>query len=347
MAPQAPSSARAGPEHRVAVPLTLPEDLAPEAGGLEVEASGAAMGVTWTLKAITLPGLGAQVLARTVQDRLDRVVAEMSTWAPTSHISAFNRAPAGAWQDLPAGFAQVMACALEMAALGQGAFDPTVGRLTDLWGFGPPGPVATPPADAIVDEVRAQAGWTRLDFDPVGRRLRQPGGLGLDLSGIAKGFGVDEAARALLRLGVRDFLLEVGGELRGEGLKPDGQPWWVALERLEGEVEGQTPILLALCGLSVATSGDYRRYMIHEGRRLAHTLDPRTGRPSESGVACVSVLHAQAMVADAWCTLLSVLGADEGLALCAAHDIPARFLIHTKKGLEERLSPAFQALLED
>ncbi|OYW90725.1 MAG: hypothetical protein B7Z13_14235, partial [Caulobacterales bacterium 32-67-6] len=112
------------------MPLTLPEDLAPQAGGLEVEASGAAMGVTWTLKAITLPGLGAQVLARTVQDRLDAVVAQMSTWEPASHISAFNRAPAGAWQALPDGFAQVMACALEMAALGQGAFDPTVGRLT-------------------------------------------------------------------------------------------------------------------------------------------------------------------------------------------------------------------------
>ena len=338
---------RAGPEHRVAVPLTLPEDLAPQAGGLEVEASGVAMGVTWTLKAITLPGLGAQVLARTVQDRLDRVVAQMSTWEPASHISAFNRAPAGAWQDLPAGFARVMECSLEMAALGQGAFDPTVGRLTDLWGFGPPGPIAAPPTAEMIAEAQAQAGWDRLDFDPVGRRLRQPGGLSLDLSGVAKGFGVDEAARALLRLGVRDFLLEVGGELRGEGLKPDGQPWWVALERLEGEVEGQTPILLALCGLSVATSGDYRRYMIHEGRRLAHTLDPRIGRPSESGVACVSVLHAQAMVADAWCTLLSVVGAEEGLALCAAHDIPARFLIHTKKGLEERLSPAFQALIED
>lgn len=329
------------------MPLTLPEGLAPQPGGLEVEASGRAMGVTWTLKAITLPGLGAQVLARTVQARLDAVVAEMSTWEPASHISAFNRAPAGAWLSLPEGFTQVMACALDMAALGRGAFDPTLGRLTDLWGFGPPGPVATAPADALVVATLAEAGWTRLDFDPVGRRLRQPGGLSLDLSGIAKGFGVDEAARALLRLGVRDFLLEVGGELRGEGVKPDGQPWWVALERLEGEVEGQTPILLALCGQSVATSGDYRRYLIHDGRRLAHTLDPRTGRPSESGVACVSVLHGQAMTADAWCTLLSVAGAEAGLDLCAEHEVAARFLVHTKKGLEERLSPAFQALLDD
>lgn len=312
-----------------------------------MEASGLAMGVTWTLKAVTLPGLGPEVLARTVQGRLDAVVAEMSPWEPSSHISAFNRAPAGAWLDLPEGFAQVMVCALEMAPLGQGAFDPTIGALTDLWGFGPAGPVEAPPTPERIEAALARAGWERLAFKAQPWRLRQPGGLALDLSGIAKGFGVDLAARALLALGVRHFLLEVGGELRGEGLKPDGLPWWVELERLEGEVEGQSPVVLALCGLSVATSGDYRRYMIHEGRRLAHTLDPRTGRPSERGVACVSVLHAEAMRADAWCTLLSVVGAEEGLALCAAHDVPARFLIHTKKGLEERLSPAFQALLDD
>ncbi len=335
------------PGARVAVPRRLPVDLAPPPGGLEIEASGLAMGVTWTLKATTLPGLGPEVLARTVQGRLDRVVAEMSPWEPSSHISAFNRAPAGAWLDLPDGFAQVMTCALEMARLGDGAFDPTVGRLTDLWGFGSAGSVAAPPSPDLIASALALAGWERLTFEAQSRRLRQPGGLALDLSGIAKGFGVDLAAGALLALGVRHFLLEVGGELRGEGLKPDGLPWWVELERLEGEVEGQSPVVLALCGLSVATSGDYRRYMIHEGQRLAHTLDPRTGRPSERGVACVSVLHAQAMVADAWCTLLSVVGADEGLALCAAYDIPARFLVHTKKGLKERLSPAFQALLED
>ncbi|MDP2214266.1 FAD:protein FMN transferase [Phenylobacterium sp.] len=305
------------------------------------------MGVTWTLRAVTLPGLGPEVLARTVQGRLDAVVAEMSTWEPFSHISAFNRAPAGAWLDLPEGFARVMACALEVAALGQGAFDPTLGRLTDLWGFGPAGPVQAPPPSALIEEALASAGWRRLEFDARQGRLRQPGGLALDLSGIAKGFGIDLAARALLRLGVRHFLLEVGGELRGEGLKPDGLPWWVALERLEGEAAGHTPVVLALCGQSVATSGDYRRYMIHKGQRLAHTLDPRTGTPSERGVACVNVLHGEAMVADAWCTLLSVLGAEAGLELCAAHGVAARFLVHTKKGLEERLSPAFQALLDD
>ncbi len=335
------------PQNRVAIPLDLPAGLAPEPGGVQVEASGRAMGGDWTLKAVGQPDLPPEALTRAVQANLDAVVAQMSPWEAEADISRFNAAPAGSWRALPEDFAEVLACALELAELSDGAFDPTVGRLTDLWGFGPPGPVDRPPGPDDLAAALDEAGWRRLDFDARARRARQPGGLALDFSGIAKGYGVDAAARALRRLGLTCFLLEVGGELRGEGVKPDGSPWWVALEHLPGEAANQAPILVALCGTSVATSGDYRRYMAHEGRRLAHTLDPRTGRPSESGVACASVIHAQCMRADAWCTLLSVLDPEEGLALCRTHDIAARLLVRTKRGLEERLSPAFQALLDE
>lgn len=331
---------------RVAVPLTLPPGLAPEVGGLAVEASGRAMGVSWTLRAVSLPGLPPHVLGRTVQRALDEVVAQMSPWEPGSVISAFNNAAPGDNLVLPEAFATVMTCALDMAAATDGAFDPTIGRLTDLWGFGPAGAVLKPPTEAAIAAASATCGRRRLTWEPQERRLRQPGGLHLDLSGIAKGFAVDHAAAALRRVGLRHFLLEVGGELRGEGIKADGQPWWALLERLEGEPDDPAPLVLALCGQSVATSGDYRRFLVHEGRRLGHTLDPRTGRPSESGVACVSVLHDQAMLADAWCTVLSVLSPDEGLALAEREGLAARLLATTKKGLEERLTPAFQALLD-
>lgn len=334
-------------ENRVAIPLDLPGGLRFPPDGLQVEASGRAMGVDWTLKATSPPDLPVEALTRAVQASLDAVVAQMSTWEPDADVSRFNAAPAGTWRAAPEDFAEVLACALDMAQLSDGAFDPTIGRLTDLWGFGPPGPVAGPPAAAALEAARAVSGWRRLEFDVKARRIRQPGGLALDFSGIAKGYGVDAAAEALGRLGLAHFLLEVGGELRGEGVKPDGSPWWVALEHLPGEAANQAPIVVALCGASVATSGDYRRYMLHEGQRLAHTIDPRTGRPSESGVACASVVHPQCMRADAWCTLLSVLEPEEGLALCHARQIAARLLVRTKRGLEERLSPAFQALLEE
>lgn len=334
-------------ENRVAIPLDLPVSLEPKPDGAYLETSGRAMGVEWTLKAVASPELAPEALGRAVQASLDAVVAQMSPWEPDSDLSRFNAAAAGDWRATPEDFALVLACALEIAELSGGAFDPTIGRLTDLWGFGPSGPVEAPPAVGQIEVARASAGWGRLEIDAPAWRVRQPGGLALDFSGIAKGYGVDAAAEGLRRLGLADFLLEVGGELKGEGVKPDGSPWWVALEHLPGEPEAQAPILVALCGASVATSGDYRRYMIHEGQRLAHTLDPRTGRPSESGVACANVIHAECMRADAWCTLLSVLDPAEGLALCKTHDIAARLLVRTKRGLEEQLSPAFQALLEE
>lgn len=331
---------------RIAIPLQLSADLAPEPSGLSVEASGRAMGVAWTLRAVSRPDLPPPLLGRVVQQALDQVVQEMSPWAPDTVISAYHRAAAGAWVVLPDAFAQVMECGIGLAQASDGAFDPTLGRLTDLWGFGPPGPVDAPPSAGAVTEALAASGWWRLVFERQERRLLQPGGLRLDLSGIAKGFAVDHAAAALRRVGLRHFLLEVGGELRGEGVKADGQPWWVALERLEGEAPDQAPLVLALCGQSVATSGDYRRFLVHEGERLSHTLDPRTGWPAQSGVAAVSVVHQDAMLADAWCTILSVLGPEEGLALAQAQGLAARLLVYCKRGLEERLTPAFQALLD-
>ena len=340
------AGSRPAADARVAIPLQLPAGLAPEPCGLTLEASGRAMGVAWTVRAVSLPGLPPHVLGRVVQQALDQVVQEMSPWLPDTAISAYNRAAAGEWVVLPGAFAQVMDCGLGLAEASGGAFDPTLGRLTDLWGFGPPGPVDSPPSADAVAEALSASGWRRLAFERQGRRLLQPGGLRLDLSGIAKGFAVDHAAAALRRVGLRHFLLEVGGELRGEGVKADGQPWWVALERVEGEAPGQAPLVLALCGQSVATSGDYRRFLVHEGQRLGHTLDPRTGRPSQSGVACVSVIHQDAMWADAWCTILSVLAPEEGLALAQAEGLAARLLLSSKRGLEERLTPAFQALLD-
>jgi hypothetical protein len=122
-----------------------------------------------------------------------------------------------------------------------------------------------------------------------GDSLFQPGGLRLDLNGIAKGFAVDQVAAALDRAGARSYLVEVGGELRGTGAKPDGQPWWVELERPPTANDGLRT-LVALHGLSVATSGDYRRFFEHDGRRYAHTLDPATAAPVAHATVSVTVL---------------------------------------------------------
>jgi thiamine biosynthesis lipoprotein len=172
--------------------------------------------------------------------------------------------------------------------------------------------------------------------------------MAIDLSAIAKGFAVDKLARLLTARGIANHLVEVGGELRGAGGKPDGQPWWVALEapppgRPGGAVATDT--VVALHGLAVATSGDYRRCFAHDGQRLCHSIDPRSGRPIAHGLASVTVLHQACMLADAQSTALTVLGLDHGLAHAQQHRIAALFVQRTVDGVEEHMSDAFAALL--
>jgi thiamine biosynthesis lipoprotein len=298
------------------------------------------MGVTWTLKALAPDGVGDDAIRTTVQGVCDRVVAQMSHWEPDSDLSRFNRAPAGSWIPLPPEFETVMVAALEVAEATNGAFDPTLGRLTELWGFGPAGPIDRPPPVTALNGPRA--GWCALRLDA--GRLLQPGGAALDLSGIAKGYGVDLVAHALTGLGLRDFLIEIGGELRGSGVKADGQPWWVELERPPGAVLAEPPLMVALHGLSVATSGDWRRSFFADGRRYSHTLDPAARSPVSGAVAAVTVAHPECLRADALCTALMVLGA-EAEAFALTHDVAALFLHRTADGYAETLTPAFERLL--
>lgn len=328
---------------RVAIPLELSPLAVRPRGERLVEFSGPTMGVTWRVKAYAPPGLDTGRIQAQIQALLNRIIAQMSTWEPTSHISLFNHAPAGGWLDLQPAFRHVLARALHWAELSDGAFDPTAGRLVDLWGFGAGGPAEAPPSDRDVDAALAASGWDRLALD--GTRLFQPGGLRLDLSGIAKGFGVDEVSRALTRLGLVDHLVDIGGELRGAGVKPDGQPWLAEIEAPPGEALPVGPIRVALHGLSIATSGDYRRYFVHDGRRYSHTLDPRTGRPITNGLRAVSVIAPECMDADALCTALGVLGPDEGLTFAREHAVAAHFLVDTGGHLSEIVTPALEAML--
>jgi thiamine biosynthesis lipoprotein len=333
--------------NRIAIPLDLdPGGISPPVGPV-VTLTGPTMGVSWVVQAVLPPGLSPAPLTVAIQDALNAVVLEMSPWEPDSHISRFNRASAG-WHDLPDGFFTVMDRALALAADSDGAFDPAIGALTDLWGFGPPGEAALP-GPAQIASARAATADARsgLILDRAGRRLWQPGGVRLDLSAIAKGFGVDEAARVLRQAGVADFLVEIGGEFRGEGVRSDAQPWWVGIETPPAEKAVDEPILVALHGLSLATSGDYRRFRMDAGRRRSHTIDPRTGEPVESALAAVSVLAKSCMEADGLCTVLSVMPVDEALAWAEARGVAALMMLRAGGGIEERMTPAFAAMLED
>lgn len=290
--------------------------------------SGESMGTGWSLQAVAPPA----ATMHGVQAALDLVVTQMSQWEADSDLSRFNRAAAGAWHDIPTEFAHVVAVALDISCASGGAFDPGLGRLSEAWGFGSAGPVGDiPEPEPVLDRA--------IDFDPSARRIRRSAGSALDLSGIAKGYGVDLAAEWLLAQGVRNFLLEVGGELRGEGIRPDGQPWWVDVEM--PPTSSVAPYRVALHDLSVATSGNYRRGFVADGRHYSHSFDPETGRPIVNGVLSATVLHRQCIRADGWATALTVLGPQAGVSLADAHGLAACIIA----GDREYLSHAWREML--
>jgi thiamine biosynthesis lipoprotein len=350
---------------RVLVPGHLDANaLAPMRGGRIASFAGETMGTTWTVLCVLPPGdvddtpsLRQRALDAAIRAVLDDVVAQMSNWRVDSDISRFNRAAAGDWVALPPACFDVVETALAVARDSGGAYDPSAGPLVDLWGFGPAPRRAGPPSSAVVDAARARCGWRRIEVDRKTLRVQQHGGSTLDLCAIAKGYAVDAVSDVLAAQGVAHRLVEIGGELRGEGVKPDGMPWWVELETppLDGidvpapgaAATAPTVDLIALHGLSIATSGDYRRYYLDAGAvRRAHTIDPRSGYPAGHALASVTVLHRECMLADAWSTALTVLGPDAGLALAQRKGLAARFLVRTAAGFRERVSPAYAAMLE-
>lgn len=319
---------------RLAVPLTIdPAALDGwRQGAPIVDLRGETMGTTWHVRLAAPTAFDRTALVGAIEARLEAILAQMSHWRADSLLGRFNRAPGGTWLALPPDFAGVLEAAFSVAERSGSAFDPAIGALVNAWGFGPE-PVSHAPGETALAQARAHSGWHHLAYDASTRRLRQPGGLQLDLSGIAKGFAVDALGEVLRKHDCRHALVEIGGELLGLGLRPDGDPWWVELETPTRDAE---PLRVALHQLAVATSGDYIR-----GR---HTIDPRSGHPVEHALA-VSVLHESALLADAWATALSVERPAAMEALATRENLAVRALVRADGGVREWISPALATLL--
>jgi len=304
---------------------------------------GVTMGTTWSARIVAPPGMPVRAWQDGVQRCLDEVDAQMSTYKPDSALSRFNTAPAGTWQSVPDECFAVIAQALRLAQETGGAYDPTVGPLVNLWGFGPDAAPARTPSDEALAAARERVGWWKPRLNEAARQLFQPGGVYIDLSSIAKGHGVDRAGEWLDRAGAQAWLVEVGGEMKAHGAKPDGSPWRVGIERPDGS--GAYDHVIALGGRAIATSGDYRRRYAQDGVVRSHHIDPRSGVPVAHAVASVSILAARAIDADPLGTAMTLLGPDEGLAFARERDLAVLFSLRGEHGWETRMSPAFAAAL--
>lgn len=314
--------------------------------------AGQTMGTDWSVRLVPPQGLDRATVQSALEDELARLIALFSHWDPRSELARFNAAPEGFWA-VSEPFWDLLTRSMDIADDTDGAVDPTLGALVNLWGFGPPGPRpadgfgtgVTVPFEDEIEAARAVSGWNRLRLNRDQRAVQQIGGLQLDLSGIAKGHAVDRLSDVLTALGADHHLVEIGGELRGRGVKPDGQPWWVELQQAPGAPGPRT--VAALFDLAVATSGDWVRTYEVYGQAYSHTLDGRTGKPVANGVASVTVLADTALYADAMATALTVMGPDEGPAFAAALRIAAAFVVRGEDGLTEAVTPAFRAMLEE
>lgn len=302
--------------------------------------NGPTMGTCWSALFHAAPGVDAAPLKAALQAATDEVDAQMSSWKPDSDLMRLNAAPLNVWIDVPMRLVTVLETALAVGRASNGAFDIGVGDAVNAWGFGR--------AEADAERIRKILGSPRhrthemLEVDPARGRVRKQAPLTLDLSGIAKGYGVDRLAEVVRAFGISGALVAIDGELRAIGLQPDGSPWAVAVERPDPEARAPHAIL-ALQDAAVATSGDYRHRVAVGGRHLSHTMDPVRGGPLAASPASVTVVAATCMAADAWATALMVRGSRDGAELARRQQLDALFIDRDGDQLREtRIGPLFE-----
>jgi len=311
--------------------------------------TGPTMGTVWTVQLANVPeGMTAEEVKEGVEERLALVNAQMSTYDPKSSISLYNTAAKGTWHEIPKEFAYVLDAALELAEISQGAFDPTIGPLVNLWGFGPTARGEEIPSEDTIAQVQKRIGWQRVERRAKGNEIYQPGGVYLDLSAIAKGYAVDLVGEYLTEIGVQGWLVDIGGDLRTYGRKANGELWHIAVERPQPGQREATSVL-ALGDKAVATSGDYRNFYATEEGQFSHTVDPRTGKPVAHGLASVTVLHESCMIADGLATLLTVLGPEEGLRFAEQEGLEVLLIVRDKttEAFEQASTPSFEQHLKE
>jgi thiamine biosynthesis lipoprotein len=284
---------------------------------------------------------------RQVAQRLSEINGRMSTYDPNSELSRFNQFDGGEWFSVSTETAEVVAAALDVAERTSGAFDPTVGPVVNLWGFGPNKKRPELPADEAIAEALSRVGYEKVvvRVEPPALKKTAPE-LYLDLSGIAKGYASDAVSKLLGELGCENTMVEIGGEVRTRGVKSGNSPWRIGVER-PGRLDGSLQSVVLLKDAGMATSGDYHNFFKIQGTRYSHTIDPATGMPVTHSLAAVSVVAPTCMEADALATALLVMGEEKGYDWCSRHDIKAMFLTREGEQIHDRATPGFQQLLDE
>ena len=296
------------------------------------------MGTRYHVTVVDTPGGAGR---REYQSDLDAVLARvdrsMSTWRADSEISRLNAAPVGVWFPVSAELYAVLAEALAVHSLSGGGFDVTVAPVLAAWGFGPGAGAPHLPSHTELDALAGRVGSAAIELADTPPRVRKNAARQLELGAIAPGYAVDLLAAAFAARGARNFMIELGGEVRTAGRNGAGQRWRIGVEQPDA-APGTPAIAVELEGESISTSGDYREFFVAAGQRFSHTIDPRTRRPVAHSLASVTVIAGDCMRADAMATALMVLGPEAGLALAEREGLAVFLVLRTEAGFETRES---------
>lgn len=292
--------------------------------------NGKTMGTTYSVKIYGSKKIDKQNLHQSIEEALKKVNAQMSTYIPGSEIDRLNKKYQNQPYIISQWFGEVLNYSLNLAKDTGGVFDPTLGPLVNLWGFGPGGSRKIP-EDQKIKEIREYVGHQKLSIE---RRdndwavTKTDPRVSVDLSATAKGFGVDKVAELLDQKDHHNYLVDIGGELRAKGSKGH-MPWTVAIENPDQQQPGVV-LAFPLQNMSIATSGSYRNFFEQGGKKYSHTIDSKTGQPIQHNLVSVTILHPECMKADGLATALHAMGPDAGWEYALKNKIAAYFISVTK-----------------
>lgn len=316
-----------------------------------VSLMGKTMGTTYHIKYIDDGNLNLDKdkAHAKIEMVLKDVNAKMSTYDKNSELSRFNQfTEVNRPVEISTDLATVIREAIRLNQVTEGALDVTVGPVVNLWGFGPE---KRPERQPTAEQLAERQAWVGIDKLKLTQREgkfyleKSVPQLYVDLSSIAKGFGVDLVAETLEQVGAKDYMVEIGGEIRAKGKNIEGKDWQIAIEKPSFDGSRSVEQVIGLKDLAMATSGNYRIYFEENGQRFAHEIDPKTGYPIQHHLASITVLHPSTMTADGLSTGLFVLGEEKALEVAEKEQIPVYLIIKTENGFETKMSSTFSALL--
>lgn len=269
----------------------------------------------------------------TIDALLAGINATMSTYRPDSELTQLNGSNDTQWQPVSAQLLLVLRTAQQVWEQSEGAFDVTVGPIVNLWGFGPDD-TSERPTPEQERNAQARVGMDKLQLGADKIRKRQAD-IYIDLSALAKGYAVDAVASLLDEADCSSYLVDIGGEVKARGVNARRTAWRIGIEVPDPAKYGVIQRVVELDDVSVATSGDYRNYRMIADVRVDHVIDARTGAPADNAVASATVIHPSAMLADAYATVMMVLGEEAAIAFANDHAI-AVLLIVNEAGTEFR-----------